>query len=211
MDYNQVLLVEGNDDLHVISALCCQFGIKETFKIEDCKGVDRILNGLPVRLKGSGDIKTIGIVVDADVDMERRWLAVRRILVDSGRYDAVPDVCPNGGLILKPRIADDIKVGVWIMPDNRTNGMLENFVAFLVPEEDDLMPVVDETLAGIESRKLNRYSIVHHDKARIHTWLAWQESPGTPMGMAVTKKYLTTTPAICQDFVDWLNLLFNED
>ena len=89
--------------------------------------------------------------------------------------------------------------------------MLENFVAFLVPEEDDLMPVVDETLAGIESRKLNRYSIVHHDKARIHTWLAWQESPGTPMGMAVTKKYLTTTPEICQDFVDWLNLLFNED
>ena len=41
--YSQQLLVEGNDDLHVISSLCEKFEIKESFKIIDCKGIDKLL------------------------------------------------------------------------------------------------------------------------------------------------------------------------
>ncbi len=28
-------------------------------------------------------------------------------------------------------------------------------------------------------------------KARLHTWLSWQEEPGTPMGHAITKEYMS--------------------
>lgn len=205
----QTLLVEGNDDLHLIYNVCAAFNVEETFKIEDCKGVTNLLNGLPVRLKGSGEIKTIGIVIDADLDIQSRWMKIHQILTNSNLYSNIPVNCPQGGAIINPDNIDDIKIGVWIMPDNNNNGMLEDFVAFLIPDGDNLLPEVDRVLADIEERSLNMYKSIYHSKARIHTWLAWQEDPGTPMGSAVTKKYLTTAPPICQDFVNWLNSLYN--
>ena len=49
----------------------------------------------------------------------------------------------------------------------------------------------------------------HKAKARIHTFLAWQEDPGTPMGLAITKKYLQADSDSCLPFIEWLNNLFN--
>ena len=205
----QTLLVEGNDDFHLICNICAAFDVSETFKIEDCKGVTNLLNGLPVRLKGSGEIKTIGIVMDADIDIQARWMQMRQILINSNLYSSIPDDCPQGGAIIIPDNVDDIKIGVWIMPNNNNNGMLEDFAAFLIPDDDKLLPEVENVLDSLEARGLNKYKPIHHSKAKIHTWLAWQEDPRTPMGSAVTKKYLTTTPPICQEFVNWLNALYN--
>ena len=208
-DCNQMLLVEGNDDLHVVSALCEHFKVRESFKIKDCNGIENILMGLPVWLKGAGETKAIGVIADADASMGSRWQAVREILIISGRYADIPVSCPSDGLIINPQIADDMTFGLWIMPDNGTDGMLENFVSCLVPENDCLLPVADKVLSEIEIKRLNKYPAGHHEKARIHTWLAWQEDPGTPTGLAVTKKYLTTDSHVCHDFIDWLNRLFN--
>lgn len=171
MELKQELLVEGNDDLHVVAALCNKHNIKENFRIVDCKGIENLLIGLPVRLKSS--VKTIGAVIDADADLNARWNSVCSILSASGRYGDIPDECPAEGLILEPVSEGDPKFGLWIMPDNRTSGMLEHFTTMLIPADDDLLPVVDETLSRLESNGMNRYSTVHHEKARIHTWLAW--------------------------------------
>ena len=211
MKHDQQLLLEGNDDCHVVYALCVDFDVPETFDVVDCNGVEKLLESLPVRLKGSSNLKTIGVVVDADFNPATRWNTIRNILIQSGKYADVPTSCPSDGLILNPVNEDDIKFGLWMMPDNNAQGMLENFISFLIPEDDDLLPIVDETLNRLESNGLNRYKSVHHEKARVHTWLAWQETPGTPMGLAITKKYLTTRPAICGDFVNWLNRLFNPE
>ena len=102
-------------------------------------------------------------------------------------------------------------IGVWIMPDNLQSGMLEDFVRYLIPENDLLYPFVDTVLAQIETDDIaNRYNPnVHRAKAFIHTWLAWQKDPGTPMGLALTKTYLDHNTALCLRFVDWLNRLFN--
>ncbi|MCM1177496.1 MAG: hypothetical protein NC335_07060 [Bacteroides sp.] len=205
----QTLLVEGNDDCHLIYALRKKFNIAESFDVHDCKGVEKLLQSLPVWLKGSGETKTIGLVVDADANIQSRWKQIRKILEDSNLYADIPDDCPSKGLIINPVDQDNIKIGVWIMPDNNSNGMLEDFAAFLIPEGDGLLTEVDDVLAKIKAKGLNKYKQIHHSKARIHTWLAWQEDPGTPMGLAVTKKYLSTTPPVCQDFVDWLNALYN--
>ena len=95
------------------------------------------------------------------------------------------------------------------MPDNRVNGMLEDFISFLIPEEDALLPIVHSTLGNIESEGLNRYSLNHHAKASIHTWLAWQSDPGTPLGLSITKRYLTTDVETCNKLLNWLRRLFN--
>lgn len=205
----QQLLVEGSDDLHVITAICAKFNVKESFTIKDCNGVDKLLDSLPVRLKGDGETKVIGIVLDADTDAAARWGKLRKILTDSGKYTDIPQECPDSGLVIMPALHGDMTFGAWIMPDNSTAGMIEDFAAVLIPEGDDLIPLADKALQHLEAGNMNRYKLAHHAKARIHTWLAWQETPGTPMGLAITKKYLTTDPPICQKFVDWINCLFN--
>ncbi len=209
MENKQILLVEGLDDYNVIDKLRLLCTNPESFTIERANGIDELRKGLPLRLKGSGETKTIGVVIDADVNIEARWQSIYNILIKSNLYTAIPKKCPEKGLILSPNGPDDIKFGLWIMPDNKASGMLENFTTLLVPEDDELLPIVDRTLTEIEEGNLNKYALVHHEKARIHTWLAWQEEPGTPMGSAITKKYLSTTSPVCQDFIQWLNALYN--
>ena len=95
------------------------------------------------------------------------------------------------------------------MPNNQISGMLEDFIRFLVPDKDPLLAMADSILNSIEQQQLNRYNPIHKSKALIHTWLAWQEDPGTPMGLAITKKYLDSDVAIAQAFLDWIIALFS--
>lgn len=109
------------------------------------------------------------------------------------------------GLIVK---TESYKVGVWIMPDHNLNGMLEDFLSFLVPKDDKLLPVINATLDKIEIDNLNKYSLIHKSKAVIHSWLAVQEDPGTPLGQSITKRYLTTDVETCNSLITWINDLF---
>ena len=201
---NKQLLVEGNDDLHVIWALCEKFKIPEVFDVIDCKGIDNLYTSIPVRFK-QADVEVIGIIIDADVNLNDRWMQVKNLLSHQGFE--VPDNLPDEGLVLSN---GHVKVGVWIMPNNDTKGMLEDFIAFLVPPDDKLLPIVDATLDDIESKNLNKYSLTHKSKARIHSWLSWQGDPGTPMGLSITKRYLTTDNENCERLIKWLKKLFVE-
>ena len=198
------LLVEGKDDQHVLMALCKKFEIPENFEIIDSEGIDNLLLQLPLRFKES-DVATVGVIVDADTDLAGRWLSLRSILVANG-YD-VPEQLPAQGLVIfhneKPT------VGVWIMPDNATNGMLEDFIRFLVPEDDNLLPVIQTNLQNIENQQINRYILAHKSKAVIHSWLAVQENPGIPMGSGITRRYLSTNQANCTQLISWIRKTFN--
>jgi hypothetical protein len=200
---NKKLLVEGKDDEHVVLALRDKYRIPANFEIVDCKGVEKLIERIPVTFKTS-EIETVGIIIDADDNLQSRWYRLKDILSTIG-FD-VPPTLPDTGLILEK---DSQKAGVWIMPNNDANGMLEDFISFLVPSEDKLLPVVHSTLDDIETRQLNKYSITHKSKAVIHTWLAWQKEPGTPMGLSITKRYLSADDATCHTFVHWLKNLFD--
>jgi len=203
---DQILLVEGINDKAVFGSIFKHHKLPEGFKIEVKGDVEKLIRSIPVHVKT--DVKTIGIVIDADfnIDNQRnRWEAIKNKLKNIG-YN-VPDKLHPEGTIIKN---DELPViGIWVMPDNNSDGMLEDFVTFLVPEDDKLMPFVDETLIDLEEKGLNKYKGIHRAKARIHTWLAWQESPGTPMGLAITKKYLDIEKEECQIFVKWITNLFN--
>ncbi|MDR2116756.1 MAG: hypothetical protein LBP87_10305 [Planctomycetaceae bacterium] len=201
--YNQKLLVEGKDDQHVLWALCQQFGVKESFDVIDCEGIENLLEQIPQRLKQSG-IETLGIIIDADTDINARWQSVKNS--EALHKFEIPDQLPKEGLICNN--AERIKFGVWMMPNNKTNGMLEDFIAYLVPEKDQLFPIADNVLNDIENRNLQKYSQNYKAKARIHTWLAWQEEPGTPLGQSITKKYLSTDKATCLILINWLRGFF---
>ena len=202
--FNSQLLVEGNDDKHVIWALCQKFNLVQNFDVFDFNGINNLYEQIPVRFKQS-EITTIGIIVDADSDLKGRWASLRNLLTAQGF--TIPEELPGNGLILSNEA--NKRIGVWIMPNNNLNGMIEDFITFLVPNDDKLLPIVNSTLKEIEDKKLNKYSLTHKSKATIHSWLSWQEDPGTPMGLGITKKYLTTDEETCLLLTNWLTLLFN--
>jgi hypothetical protein len=202
--YNKKLLVEGNDDQHVIWALCNQFSIIERFDVIDCGGIENLIDQIPIRLKQS-NIETIGIIIDADSDLQLRWRNLKQLLNAQGFV--LPELLPENGLILSQ--FENISIGIWIMPDNNLNGMLEDFIQFLVPPDDSLFPIILENLNEIERKQLNKYKQLHKSKAIIHSWLSVQDDPGTPLGLSITKKYLTTDNNTCKKLIDWLNNLFS--
>lgn len=199
----QRLLVEGADDQHVVWALCQKFQLKQNFEVVDCKGIEKLLKQIPVRLKESG-ITTLGIIIDADLSLEHRWKSISTIFQDAG---ADVSSLSQSGFI---GVCNEVKIGIWIMPNNRLDGMLEDFSSFLIPENDKLLPIAGDVLDRIEDAEIQGYGLIHRSKALIATWLAWQEDPGTPMGLAITKRYLSAEAEICKSFVDWLRRLFEE-
>ena len=204
------LVVEGKNDQHVIWALCAKHNIPETFSVEEPKdetgGVEALLDSISVRLKTPG-MQILGFVIDADQDLQSRWQAVSDRLRSSGytNLPVVPD--PKGTILDQEQMP---RIGVWLMPDNQLPGMLEDFVKLLVPDNDLLLPKAEYMLAEIEREGLHRYTLVHHSKALIHTWLAWQEVPGFPMGLSITAQILLHNNPIALNFVDWLNRLFQD-
>jgi hypothetical protein len=201
--HNQKLLLEGNDDQHVIWALCEKYSITESFDVIDCEGITKLIDQIPIRFKQS-NIETVGIIIDADANLKNRWTSLKSTLELLGFV--LPIEIPIEGLISKN---NDVTIGVWIMPNNNLNGMLEDFISFLVPKNDKLLPIITSTLNDIEAKKLNSYPLIHKSKAIIHTWLSWQEDPGTPMGLSITKRYLNTNVQTCDKLMNWLNNLFN--
>jgi hypothetical protein len=136
-----VLLVEGQDELRTIPELIESNGInwitgKNTVMvhIEDCQGCENIINKdvIAVELKADG-VEALGILLDADDHPQDRWIAIRNACRNSGMITNIPDDLPVEGLII---IADnEVRVGIWIMPDNKLPGMLETFLGYLLPTD----------------------------------------------------------------------------
>ena len=193
-DYTFKLLVEGPDDLFVIARLRELNHLADNIFIKPCGSVEKAIELFRILIdKQAAANRILGIVVDADTNIAGRWQRISQILTESGKYH-VPDILP--------------KIGVWMMPDNQLNGMLEDFLAMLAVNDQELLDEVDTTLTTLENKELNKYKSVHKAKARIHTFLAWQEEPGVSMGNAIAKSYLRADSEQAVLFVDWLRRLF---
>jgi hypothetical protein len=216
---DKLLLVEGDFDKYFISELLRQTPnevgeiVIEPFKKRtvaglkpDEQGIYTLLKSLPVTIRATTPDNILGIIVDADIHAAGRWQRIRQILIEAG-YQNLPDTFPNGLTIP----TDDIlpRFGLWIMPDNQEEGIIENFIRQLIHDRDKLQPEVDLALNSLRNKELQLFTDVHRPKAFIRTWLAWQEKPEMSFGVAVSKKILTTDADLCQRFVNWLNVLFN--
>ena len=203
MNANKFLLVEGYDDQHVVWALLGYHNVPEVFDVQEKKGIDNLFKTFPVLTKGS-DVEAVAIVIDADVDAAARWHKVKSAIAKIG-YTGCPDALPSEGLVLEQE--DLPRIGAWIMPDNSLSGMLEDFIGYLVPEGDELW---NHTLKTIDDlpEGLVEFKNIHSSKAKIHTWLAWKKDPGTPMGLAITKKWLNPEASSADAFVSWIRKMF---
>lgn len=195
-----ILLVEGQDDLHVIRNFLFERGIDVTrHQLHDCRGDTQLLDVLDATITAAAH-DVVGAVIDADADVAARWQSIRHRLGRRG-YDLPIHPDPQGTIV-----RGDRTVGIWLMPDNTAPGAVEQFVRNLIPADDALWPLAHETVASIP-RPLRRFSDSATIKAELHTWLAWQEEPGTRMGAAITKRYLQRGSVTADAFATWVQRL----
>ncbi len=198
------LLVEGDDDMQVMYHLLKHHNLHEQLKIKKKDGINILLADLKTELKGSG-VQRLGIIVDANTDIQNRWQSLRNRLIESG-YGIIPTTPQAEGTIIQQD--ERPTVGIWLMPTNTVSGMLEDFVSFLVPQGDILWPIAGTVLQQVITQDC-RFPPTQKSKAHIHTWLAWQEEPGKPMGQAITKRYLDAAAPDGQRFIQWIRKLFD--
>ena len=206
MAVRKKLLVEGKDDENVLKHICGTRDVGRLDEVKPLNSVDNLLETLPTELRGS-DLEAVGVFIDADINMNDRWQSIRNRVIGVG-YQDVPTQPAQDGTILEPPERTLLpKVGIWIMPDNRTDGILEDFLRFLVPLPNDLFDHVETSVAAIPQEH-RLFKDLDEIKAIIHTWLAWQEDPGKPYGTAITAGFLDPNVAEVDTLVSWLKRLF---
>ena len=187
--YNAKLLVEGVDDKHVIYALAEKFHLKENFDVVDCGSVESVYKQLELRLTNPANLSSIGIVVDADQNVSDRFGKFLNILNSTFCYDVKNIAFTQNGVLLHPNDKVFPVVGIWVMPNNSSEGMIEDFVMSLTSTEDkQLLHKADVVLDELKKEGLQRFKDVHRSKAKVHTYLAWQAHPGLPLGVSITAK-----------------------
>jgi hypothetical protein len=221
------LLVEGEDDQHVISNLLHEHDVDNwrldyqertnvgpnKIAISYKKGVDPLLDDLEAELLRPGQ-ECLGIVLDIDSPsddvpggLESRWDSVLdRIRRTGAVLDELegPEVEGTNFSVRQPE--RDLKLGIWLMPDNRSGGELEDFLIEMIPDDDEMLQQARHCLEGVPEEY--GYRVTDETKALVHTWLAWQTDPGKPMGGGVTAEFFDTNTDLAQRFVAWVRRLF---
>ena len=214
------LHVEGTDDKHAIRHLLLRHGvacplagevIPDTLpaivpEIKPAGDKDKVLAAMvPAVRFGTGH--SVGFIVDADEAAANRWEAVRDRL--SFLDPKPPTELPAEGFIAD--VPDyQVRVGVWLMPDNRASGALEHFLTDLIDENDPLLTLAYESTTA--ARGLGAaFPEVKHVKAVIHAWLSWQEEPGRPFGTAIKAEYFDADSPTALAFLRWFDELFGTD
>ena len=196
-----LLHVEGPDDEHAIYHLLIRhgFGHQDIPRFGDDKaGKQGVLSAISVAVR-AGTGKSLGFVMDANDSPQNTWQAVTARLRKVGVQ--APKEIPEGGFVGESKDYG-ARVGVWLMPDNRKTGALEDFLRDLIEEGDPLFTHAKDS--ALEAKKYGAgYSDGDYLKAVLHTWLAWQEDPGYPYGKAIKARYFGADSATARRFINW--------
>jgi hypothetical protein len=222
MQMKQKLIVEGTNDLHVISNLL----VAKNLDITDYEDEERyrnsfigigngkkgVLKALSIAIKLE-KLDRIGIVIDADSASEHpalnTWLSISAILTKNGYQNLPSEPNPLGTIIQQEEMP---QIGIWIMPDNVNQGYLEHFFEQLIVENDPFLREATQITEGFIAQGINRFSPVHLQKAKIRTWLAWQTDPELPMGTALRDysriDFINLDNDVATQFYNWLAATF---
>lgn len=214
-----LLLVEGNDDQDFFKAHCELIGITsvevippKTLDISTGDGWSNLVKNLPILLSQikAGDVDRLGIVLDADYQpdnnggFQKRFQLVTDELKKIGYSIPCKPTQNKGDIFQHP---DGLPaVGLWIMPDHKSDGMLEGFIENLLSDATQLRLIkhVESSIDTLPNTLFNKS--LHLTKAKIFTWRAWQKRPGVSLSKALQDGILDRSKSV--DFESWLKQVF---
>lgn len=209
-----LLLVEGVNDLNFLCQLFVKRGIYEydkkasefipkIFSSVEKGSYSELKNGLAEELKDES-LETVGVIVDADEKINKRWEDLRKHFCELG-YLNIPSEPDAQGCIFQ----GDKRIGIWLMPDNKSDDIIERFIGRMIHNREPdrlLWTHVENSINSIPGNP--RFFQKDLAKAQVATWLAWQENPGYPISYAIFKEYVDPMSESADLFIAWIRRLF---
>ena len=234
VDHLPQLFVEGKTDKYVVLQLLKNHGLfaqdgeqrpNDPTKVQlvisvvkpnqDSSGSkSELLDDLSQRVR-SPKHQAIGYIFDADDptftewDLQKTWSVIRDRLGKPPTLLATLDPIPVDGFIGK-HSGTGTPIGVWLMPDNRRDGSIEDFLRELIDEGDRVAPFAEVSTRAAKNDHGALFPEKDFKKAAMETWLAWQEEPGMTFGTAFQKDCLQRNKPLAECFVAWVRRLLAE-
>ena len=190
------LLVEGREEVQFFRGFLRHLGIDDV-QIRDYEGKDNLRRYL-LSFTGLNDfvqVESVAIVRDADDGAQSALQSVQDSLRNAGL--AVPKDYVTSA-------AGPPRTSVFIMPDNGSNGALEQ-LCLVTLANDPAMPCVEEFLTCVNGR----LTVPPRDqqKARIHAFLASREDSELRLGEAAQRGYIDWNHTPFDDLAQFLRNL----
>jgi len=174
----KLLAVEGIDELNFFEELFKHIGMADTVDLRDVGGKDQFKNKMPAlkKITGFNKLEAIAIIRDADESLKSAFESIKGVLE---KMDLKAPARPgkfSGGIP---------KVGIFIMPDNANNGMLENLCLDTV-KDHEAMKCVNPFIDCSKELKEQPKNIA---KAKAQSFLALMPEIANSVGRGAKKDY----------------------
>lgn len=218
---SNILVIEGQTDIDFLNALLNKEGLHGKIQLTPPKHygyskdtVTHFPDLISINLKRmrTGGVQNMGIVADADYvsggGFNDRWKALTQPLAACGYRIPNPPKRKYLGTIFGGHPDGLPPVGLWIMPDHKSNGMLENFIESIIkhtPEQDALIGYAKHCIKNLPHQLFSPYQ---ETKATIYSWLAWQQRPGLTLDVTINADLVDLDSRQMQGFKKWLSEVF---
>ena len=217
-----VLLVEAESDRGLFEQIFKTLPLKPKIQVacprdlnpKSKNGKQAVLNLTAILLKQIADAATaepsrLAVILDADYATEgglgfSKTLKQFAEKVGNHGYVLVGDVIDNGLIF---RHSEDLPdIGLWVMPNNNSDGMLEDWLKACVHNnEQTLFNHAQTVVAALEPKK---FKPIHQTKAEVASWLAWQDEPGHGLYQAQRGGLLDESKPLYNQLITWLTKIY---
>lgn len=209
----KILYVEGYSDENVVKELLAIHNVdSHSVEIQPCGGYKNAMIGFCQALNHMSNYASIGLLIDADDDMNSRYDEVNTYLADHMMSPIELPSLPNTGLIYEH---NKTKIGIWLMPNCKGKGALESFLYNKITQDNSLLKEVENAVKQLEANSKNDTALKHHmflnkhkKKAILRTYMAWKNPPDLSLGTAVKASFFSKETDEERIFIKWLKKLF---
>lgn len=192
----RLLAVEGADEINFFKKLLEYMGISNFVDVRESGGKDKFKERMKVFKVTSGfrNIEKIAVIRDADENAKDAFKSVTGVLKKIGLKSPESPVQFSSGIPA---------VGIFIMPDNSSDGMLEDLCLETV-KDHEAMKCVDDFIACTQKLKERPKNI---PKARVQAFLAAKPKIVNSIGLGAQKGYWDFDSQRLQPLISFLNQL----
>jgi hypothetical protein len=200
---NNLLAVEGKDECNFFKAVL-EYENINNIQVIDIGGKDKFKIEFPLLINSEGfsEVHALGFVRDAEEDQAL------------SAFSSICGILKKNGLPV-PKIMNSInnernmKIGVFIMPNNIDEGMLEDLCLESVKTKP-VFECVNEYIKCCLSDLSEDEKNINVSKAKIQTYLASKKPIVNSLGLAATKGYWDFEENCFSEIKQFLHSLFSE-
>lgn len=218
MATKRLLVVEGEEDKKLFTSLSRAFGITNIDVVCSTPGKGNAIRTLcqSLAMQTRASDARIGAVVDADFPADGGGFAASLAELNS-KLSQVPEGplrrLPGGGFDVGCTKGPKLKSGVWVMPDNASDGYVEHFFVRNIAKSEiarfaytsaQCATALDPAQSGLTFPVRS----MHVTKAEVGMWLALQDPPRMSLAKASSCSLLDLRAPLYSQLEHWMKWLF---